>query len=1046
MARPAPGLQAAPGFGAPLPQVPKMPKLSGIEKRAMGFIKDPTGYQNARPAVIGLIRTPTPKMQMHLDYNPALKQQHQFLQRSMGIDPNAPQVLPATPQQEARIRELDRQKKLGIGQFKPVSEAGIIPGVPQFHNPVLAWGQRALGGFAQSMVNAGPGLAAAAIGTYHHPLGEPKALAKATGESMLGMVTHPGREFITNPSEGLTNLFTVASLGAGSFAKAGTIADAARGLQTGELTPLQAGLKVLHPKIFERNVKILPGNAGVRVRPPAFKSALGGYAQTKLFDPLTEKLIDARTPPGQMNRIQMFNREWPTPNLAQKWAQRVQRPPVPSAAVRWAERHGGKLLERDVTLKTAMERGAAEVPKMQALEAQGKLPPGFLERGPGTHQARVAGRQAVAEAQQESFAEGALKSHANLHHSLYNYGAGAAESLDRDPNAYFGVNRPTTDQYGPKDLAKYATSNMAARTWNQMIEKDPEKLKANPDAYSYIPKATWDRLKLEAGPTGKASDMLNLIDRANQMVRSGRFMHPGYAAWAVQNGILHLSQAGPFIFRNAWQHRNELSRLSPEDRAMFENAVGAGHFSGGIARSYGGDGESSFFKDVGGAKIPFTEKEIPSIPGAAALLGKFKGATTRMAGFWHRIDDKYWREMSMIHELNRKGYHSAEDWSKLMHDNPVKFRTTGHEAQNEAINYSEMSPTERQTLAKTMTAWGWTRGATSYSLRFPFQHPYQAQALSQIGRQGQAQVDKFYSDLGGMAPSWLRGYLPLGHGNHPSLLGTSDINPGETAGSLIQSLPTPFLQPQGPHDPLITQFGPATQGIYEALSGHDPYGKALPGNAGEAAAGDILKRFTPLSYLNVLAKSKKGGGTFQQGLKPFLESEFGIPVRQLANPKQTAALGMKDWETSLPKPAEIQFRYNTALKQLPQELNLFKQRNGGVGVGSALVSKLKGDLEAVEQRDMYQYKVAQSKGANSFRTLPAVDRANAGIEFMLQHKYISPSDAAGLKREMSQYNTEPLMNQFATTVWGGPGIGSVVSQWKSAMKQLQPAPLTTPRG
>jgi hypothetical protein len=796
---------------------------------------------------------------------------------------------------------------------------------------------------------------------------------------------------------------------------------------------LQAALKATHPRIFERDIKVLPGNSSVRVRPPAFKSALGGYAQTKLFDPLTEKLIDA---PTMGNKIPTFREGSPVPQIFHRDV------PVPKFAIKAAERHGAKLLQRDVNLKTEMQRGAAEVPLMQKIRQAIPPPPSIRDRSPGAKAARATYRQAVAEAQQQAFAEGALQAHANLHKSLYEGGAGAAESLFHDPQGYVGIKKNPLG-YGPKDLAKYATTNTAARTWNQMVEKDPAKLMADPDAYSYIPRATWNRLKLEAGPTGKMADMANLVDRANQMVRSGRFLHPGYAVWGVQNGMLHLSQAGALIIRNMWQHRNELSRLNEGDLAQFNNAVGAGHFGGGIARSYGG-GEGSFFK--GGAfKVPGVG-EVPSIPGSVSAAARFKGLTTRAAQFWHKVDDKYWRQLSMIHELNRNGYHSAEDWSKLLHDNPVKFRTIAHQAQDEAINYSEMSPIERQTVAKLMTAWGWTRGATSYSLRFPLQHPAQAAVLNQLARQGQSKVDNFYSGYGGMSPSWLRGYLPLGHGNHPSLLGTSDINPGETAGSLLQSLPLPFIQPQGPHDPLITQFGPATQGIYEALSGHDPYGKALQGNAGEAAATDVLKRFTPLSYSNILAKSKKGGGTFQQGLKPFLESEFGVPLRQLVNPKQTAALGMKDWETSLPKPAEIQFRYNQAVKQLPQEMALFKKWNGGVGVGSALVSKLKGDLEAVEQRDMFQYKVAQSKGANSFRTLPAVDRANAGIDFMLQHKYISPSDAAGLKREMSQYNTEPLMNQFATTIWGGPGIGSVVSQWKSAMKQLQPAPVAPPRG
>jgi hypothetical protein len=329
-------------------------------------------------------------------------------------------------------------------------------------------------------------------------------------------------------------------------------------------------------------------------------------------------------------------------------------------------------------------------------------------------------------------------------------------------------------------------------------------------------------------------------------------------------------------------------------------------------------------------------------------------------------------------------------------------------------------------------------------MRFPFQHPVQANALTQLAGQGQRKVDNFYSGLGGMSPSWLRGYLPIGHGNHPSLIGTSDINPGETFGSLAQSVPIPGLQPKGPHDPLVTQLGPVAQGIEEAATGHDPYGKTLAGNAGQAALNDVLKRFTPLSYLNTLTGSKKGGGTFTQGAKAFALDELGIPLKQLVNPKQTAALGMKDWETSLSKPDEIQFRYTQGKSQLPAELKLY-QKKTGTPLSPSDVGMLKGDMEAVEQRDMWQYRYAQAHGANSFRTLPAKNRAQAAIAFMTAHKYFTPALASQAEQYMSTAKSEADMNTVATALWGYHPIGKVVTEWKSKLKTIQPSPLTPAR-
>jgi hypothetical protein len=282
----------------------------------------------------------------------------------------------------------------------------------------------------------------------------------------------------------------------------------------------------------------------------------------------------------------------------------------------------------------------------------------------------------------------------------------------------------------------------------------------------------------------------------------------------------------------------------------------------------------------------------------------------------------------------------------------------------------------------------------------------------------------------------------VGHGNHPALIGTSDINPGETFGSTLEAIPGAV---KGPHDPLTEQLGPVAQGVEEWATGRDRFGKAFPsGQQVSGPLGDVVKRFTPLSYANILASSKKGGGTFLQGPKAFALSELGIPYSQLRDPKTTAALGMKDWETSLSKPDEIQFRLQQSQKELPTQLQLYKKTTGQA-LDPNVVGQIKGDLEAKAQMDSWQYKFAQSKGANSFRTLPAIDRLNAGLQFMQQHHYITPQDAAQVKAALPQLTSETEVDKLAAKVWATHKIGSLVTKWNAYVKKMQPTPIAPSR-
>lgn len=982
-----------------LPGVDVAGPMAPAEKKALKVVQKPQTFDPTDHVTTAVLMNPGPKLQTRIQSDPALAANHQTLRTAIGGPsadiPNEPSTPPLrAPADVPMLGRPGHEHPAGaMAQFQQEQEAaaapavaaynrvsgggGIVPGMRAEDIAALRRSAEASATSnplspaalipnlatetAHTLTGVGPGLYHVAGGMIHDPIGTTAKLAQAIGHSYGQTIAHPERQLEQDPLGFITNILTPMFAGAGAGVRAAELTKTAQALRAGEITKLQAvsmiGKTLMRPQTMEREINA----GGVRVNPPAFKSSLGGLLQTKVLDPLTERAVgkDVSLTRGTVKAV---GREFKVGDQIQGM--------LPEGKV-------GAMKRRDVEMQMQMRRGMAE--------AKG-IPP------------------------DKASAIGAAQTHLDLWHSLYHGGAGHDESYMHDPNAYVAIRKPP-DQV---KATGYTSEAGIARQFKQMVETNPKKIEADPHAYSFIPKGTWQRMQLYRPGTGALAKAADVIDRGTQMIRIGRFLHPGYVAWAAQNGILHASQAGMFAFRNAWQLRNEYPRLTPVEKAAFDNAVGAGHFGGGIARASQGSETS-----------------------------KFSGLSQKLGGFWHKIDDAPWRRMSLIHELNHAGYHSAEDWAHLMRTNPTKFRTIARGAQKEAIDYTEMSPSERATLQKLFTAYGWIRGATSYTARFPLQHPIQARVAEEVGREGSNQVDNFYAGHNGMVPNWLRGFLPIGHSNQPFLLGGSTINPMETPAALMEE--TPGLT-HGQTESLSTEFAPVPGALEELMRGQNRYGTALKGSARyRQPISDLAHRFEPYSALQTLLGSKRGGGTTLQGPLAAAEQFGGVPVEQLRNADTTAALGMKDYEQALDKPELINFRYQLSLNRLGQEQQLFHQHTG-TAPQEHMMGRIRGDLEAVHDRDMFQYNYAKSKGANSYRSLPAVNKAQAALSFLTQHRYITPQRAAMLAQTISHLTDDKQLEQVASDLWSDTGIGAISNEWQRSIKELQPPTLTPPRG
>jgi hypothetical protein len=109
------------------------------------------------------------------------------------------------------------------------------------------------------------------------------------------------------------------------------------------------------------------------------------------------------------------------------------------------------------------------------------------------------------------------------------------------------------------------------------------------------------------------------------------------------------------------------------------------------------------------------------------------------------------------------------------------------------------------------------------------------------------------------------------------------------------------------------------------------------------------------------------------------------------------------------------------------------------------MGKIKGDLDAVHTRDLFQYQYAQAHGSKSYRSLPPINKIQGAIQFMTEHKYISTAEASQVLATASKIKDDTAIESLANELWSDTGIGDVANQWKSSMKDLQKPTLTPAR-
>jgi hypothetical protein len=939
----------------------------------------PNRYQHLDPAAKQVLAQPTTRVLNAAAHDPDMANNLTTLHRQAVGEQLKGQM----------VHAINTGQSVDPDLAKRAQAAGVTSAM--LANP-LSWGSKLGTEVANTAVGFGPGVAHAAIAGFHHPIGETEALGKAMGQSIGRTYTHPIRNFQNDPLEFLTNTFGLAAAGAGTaaraseLARAGELADAA-GISKGS----QVLKTLIRPQTPMRQVNV-GGEQGLAVRGmPAYKSAIGGMLQTKVLDPLLER--------GYTRQVARQ-----ASGAAEKG---LEAPGAVTKFVSPAARIGRMIrkdMENDVRIRAGSLSGTA-MPNERAVD---------LARGTAFHD------------RWKGLYDGALQGH----------------ELGDNPKDMVPI-KPPPDvpakdalHLTDAELEQHPTLKMTA---NQLVNNldtrsrvaskflaDNKYEAANPESVRYLPKQLIDSMKPYSMESARGQQVLNTVDRGNQLIRSGRFLSPAYANWAVQNGIIGASQQGPLMLRNLYQLAHVFPKLSGKLQGAIDGGVGKG-----VARATLGSEEGAAARATYGQG--YLGRQVSKLPGGAKGIQKFQ----QLPQFWHKLDDQWARRMSAIHELNRAGYHSANQWESLLTKRPDEFRSIMQQANREAIDYTEMTPAEKATFAKLFTAYGWTRGASTFSGRFALQHPVQARVGYQTSQQGQQAVGQYYHNLGGMAPTWLQSYLPLGGGK---LLSTDVLNPAGTPGRILQELPGAT---KGQTEALSGELGPVSQAALEFLTGRNTYGTAYRGSQRlTSPIGEMLNRYRPMDVWNLLTRSKLGG-TFTQGGAAAAGRFLGSPVSQLRNPKQTAALGERDYEQALSPQDKINFQLNNNVSNFRSQVAAYNKANPQSPITRKDIGSYIGDYHAVAQRDSFQLNYANQHGSKTWKALSATDKLYGTIQWLQAHG-TPRSELASLVNFPHQAMNDQEIESIVNTLWQGTGIGQYASSWKSLQKDLAPPTKTPP--
>lgn len=173
--------------------------------------------------------------------------------------------------------------------------------------------------------------------------------------------------------------------------------------------------------------------------------------------------------------------------------------------------------------------------------------------------------------------------------------------------------------------------------------------------------------------------------------------------------------------------------------------------------------------------------------------GRLAGAVDKAAQIWSKGVDTPFRRSSFLYEARRAGYSTPSQITRLVTDQALhgELGKISIRANREIIDYSNLSPLEREVVRRVVFFLPWVKGSTVYAGRLLREHPVKAAVLGHLGERGKQVSDQTL----GPVPSYLEGIVPWAGGsevvnpNSAAILQTPAVLGASLAGLATGNIP-----------------------------------------------------------------------------------------------------------------------------------------------------------------------------------------------------------------------------------------------------------------
>lgn len=361
--------------------------------------------------------------------------------------------------------------------------------------------------------------------------------------------------------------------------------------------------------------------------------------------------------------------------------------------------------------------------------------------------------------------------------------------------------------------------------------------------------------------------------------------------------------------------------------------------------------------------------------------GPLAGALGAASHFGNTLTDRIPRIAAWLHEARAEGFNTTETIHELL-SNPKyndKLIDISRRANNESVPYGDLTPFEQNQIKRTIFFYPWIRASAVYTMRFPFEHPFQTAAYNALAQEAQNEITNLFD---GKIPAYLEGLVHVGGGK---FILPKNVNNFNSLGEMVKAVDG--LMPGGNPEyalNLASSLVPSLQFGISALTGRSSFGYKYPdGTSGLSGAIQDQWRSQPLVVLF--------GRVFGKQVDPTDPTNSPIVPRDPMTTGGRYVLGPSLFPTKVNQAGVISRAEKTKLDSMHgekkisysydlqnAELDLWNEKRlqTGTGLSNAALDSIKRGLGLQRQRDIEFLKVSKKDAP--------VDRARQRFNLMLK--------------------------------------------------------------